>query len=64
MKQALIRSAREVILLADYTCFGQESVIQIAPLNAVHKIITDDALAASLRLQLSQLGIKVIIARI
>lgn len=62
MKQAMIRSAREVILLADHTFFGQESVVQVAPLTVVNKLITDDALPASVRLDLSKLGIQIILA--
>jgi DeoR family fructose operon transcriptional repressor len=62
IKQTMIQSAREVILLADNTSFGQEAFVQIAPVQVVHKIITDDALPASTRLQLSQLGIEVVIA--
>ncbi len=63
IKQAMIRSAKEVILLADHTCFNIESVIQVAPLNVVHRVITDDALPASMRLDLSKLGIQIILAR-
>ena len=62
MKQAMIRSAREVILLADNTFFGQESVVQVAPLTVVNKLITDDALPASTRLDLTKLGIQIILA--
>lgn len=62
IKQAMIRSAREVILLADHTCFGQESFIQVAPVTVVKKIIADDALPASVRLELSKLGIRVQLA--
>ncbi len=62
MKQAMIRSAREVILLADHTAFGQESVVQVAPLSVVNRLITDDALPASTRLELSKQGIQVILA--
>src|SRR5512133_2747685 len=62
MKQAMIRSAREVILLADHTYFGQESVVQVAPLTVVHRLITDDALPASVRLDLSKLGIHILLA--
>ena len=64
MKQAMIRSAREVILLADNTFFGQESVVQVAPLTVVNKLITDDALPASTRLDLTKLGIQIILANI
>lgn len=62
IKQHMIRAAREVILLADYTCFQQEALIQVAPITTVHKIITDDALPASIRLELGALGISVILA--
>ena len=63
MKQAMIRAAREVILLADHTKFGQESVVQVAPANVVNKLVTDNALPASMRLDLNKLGIEVIIAK-
>jgi DeoR/GlpR family transcriptional regulator of sugar metabolism/ABC-type sugar transport system substrate-binding protein len=63
VKQAMIRAAREVILLADHTRFGAEAVGQVASLNAVHKLITDNALPAGTRLELSKLGIAVLIAK-
>lgn len=62
VKQAMIRSARQVILLADNTCFGHESMIQVAPPSVVHKLIADDALPASWRLEMNKLGIEVILA--
>ena len=62
MKQAMIRSAREVILLADHTAFGAEVGIQVAPLKAVHKLITDDALPPSVRLDISKVGIQITLA--
>ena len=62
MKQAMIRSAREVILLADHTAFGAEVGIQVAPLKAVHKLITDDALPPSSRLDISKVGIQILLA--
>ena len=61
MKQAMIRSAREVILLADHTSFGAEAGIQVAPLSVVHKLITDDALPPSVRLDLSKAGIQIVL---
>lgn len=62
IKQAMIRSAREVIVLADHTVFGAEVGIQVAPLVAVHKLITDDALTPITRLEISKLGIQVLLA--
>ena len=61
MKQAMIRSAREVILLADHTSFGEEAGIQVAPLTVVHRLITDDALPPSIRLNISKLGVQIIL---
>jgi DeoR family fructose operon transcriptional repressor len=61
IKQAMIRSAREVILLADHTAFGAEAVVQVAPLTVVHKLITDDALPPSTRLEISKLGIQIVL---
>jgi DeoR/GlpR family transcriptional regulator of sugar metabolism len=64
MKQAMIRSARQVILLADHTLFQQEATVQVAPLTVVNQLVTDDALPASTRLDLSKLGIQIILANI
>ena len=60
IKQAMIKSAREVILLADHTKFNQESFIQIAPIDIVDVLITDNGLPASSRLQLNTAGVDVI----
>lgn len=62
IKQTMIKSARQVILLADHSMFESESTIQVAPLNVVHRLITDAALPASARVQISQMGIQVIVA--
>ncbi len=63
VKQAMIRAAREVILLADHTKFGQESVAQVAPTKVINKLITDNALPASTRLELTKLGIEIVLAQ-
>jgi len=62
IKQEMIRSAREVIVLADHTVFGAEVGIQVAPLVAAHKLITSDSLPPSTRLDVSKLGIQIILA--
>jgi DeoR/GlpR family transcriptional regulator of sugar metabolism/ABC-type sugar transport system substrate-binding protein len=59
IKQAMIRSAREVILLADHTSFGEEAGIQVAPLTVVQNLITDDALPPSTRLDITRVGIQI-----
>ena len=62
IKQAMINSARQVILLGEHTKFDQESFTQIAPIDVVDVLITDNGLPASSRLQLNTAGIDVIIA--
>jgi DeoR/GlpR family transcriptional regulator of sugar metabolism len=62
IKQAMIQSSREVILLADSTNFGEDSLVQVAPLSVVHTLITDDAMPASMRLDLNKLGISILLA--
>ena len=61
MKQAMIRSAREIILLADHTSFIEDATIQVAPLTVVHRLITDNALMASVRLNISKAGVQIIL---
>ena len=61
IKQAMIHSAREVIVLADHTAFGAEVGIQVAPLEVAHKLITDDALSPSIRLDISKTGIQIVL---
>jgi DeoR/GlpR family transcriptional regulator of sugar metabolism len=62
VKQAMIRSAREVILLADHTSFSTESIIQVAPLSVVNMLVTDDALDPSMRLNITKMGIRLLLA--
>ena len=64
IKQAMIRSAREIILLAEYTNFGQESVAQVAGLSSVNRLVTDDSLPAKIRLEIAKLGIKLDMASV
>ena len=63
VKQAMIRSAREVILLADHTSFFTESIIQVAPLSVVNVLITDDGLPPRIRLDLAKSGVRLILAQ-
>lgn len=41
VKQQMIRSAHEVVLLADHSKFGRRSTVKIAELDAVHCVVTD-----------------------
>ena len=61
-KQAMIRAAREVILLADHSKFEGDLVMQLAPIDAIDILVTDNALPASVRLELSTRGVEIILA--
>ena len=57
----MIRVAREVIVVADSSKFARRNLSLIAPLDAVHKIITDDALGAGMVTALKARGVEVIL---
>lgn len=62
IKQAMIKAAREVILLADHTKIGVESLVKIADVDQIDRLITDAGISAHDRLNLVQGGVDVIIA--
>lgn len=59
IKQAMIKSAREIIVVADHSAFMADVGIQVSPLDVVHQLITDDALPPSIRLNLLEKDIRV-----
>jgi len=63
IKQAMLQSAKETILLADHTEFKRTSIAHVAPITCAERLITDNALPASVRLELMKMGLKVIIAK-
>ncbi|MBI9046484.1 MAG: DeoR family transcriptional regulator [Anaerolineaceae bacterium] len=62
IKRAMIESSREIILLADHMCFRSESVVRFSPLKTITKLITDEALPASFRLEIQKAGVQVCVA--
>lgn len=64
VKQAMLKAAREVILLADTTKIGVESLIKVAPIESVDRLITDSGISAHDRLMLTQRGVEVSIAEV
>ncbi len=63
VKQAMLQSAQQIILLADHTKFRHPAIAHVAPLTQAEKLITDNALPASVRLELMKMGIEVILAK-
>jgi DeoR/GlpR family transcriptional regulator of sugar metabolism len=62
VKLMMLKAAREAILLADHTKLGVESLVKVAPLQAIHRLVTDGGISPHMRLSLSQRGIDVTIA--
>lgn len=62
VKQAMLRAAREVCVLADHTRIGTESLVKVGPIESVHRVITDAGISEHDRLALTQRGIDVTIA--
>ena len=60
VKQAMLRSAGETILVADSSKFDMTALIQVAPLKQIHKIITDDRLPEEAIRAIADQGVEVI----
>lgn len=60
--RAIIQFAPEVILVADHTKFGKMATAFVAPVTAVHKIVTDDKAPLLILAELRRMGIEVIVA--
>ena len=62
VKRAMIRSAREVVLVADAGKFGRTAFARIAGLAAVHALVTDRDPPEPLRRSLEAAGVRIIVA--
>lgn len=59
-KRAMIRSARQVILVTDSSKWGTTSLTKVAPLSEIDTIITDTDLPADARKEIEALGIELV----
>lgn|SRR5574341_632108 len=62
VKQAMIRCAKEIIVLADMTKFDHVAFARIAPLNVIHQIVTDRAPTGNLLEELNRSGVFIHVA--
>ncbi len=62
VKQAMLRAAHEVILLADNTKIGIDSLVKIAPLTGIHRLLTDVGISVYDRQTFAQDGVEVLVA--
>jgi len=62
VKQAMLKSAKEVILVADSSKFGKLAFAAVAPLRLVNRLVTDTGLDRESVSRLEEMGIEVILA--
>ena len=60
VKQAMMRAANEVILVADSSKWNLTTLVQIAPLSAIHKWVTDDHVSSETIQALENEGVQII----
>lgn len=64
VKRAMMAVAAEVILLADSSKFGRDSMVRVAPLEAVTRIVTDPGVEGDMVDHLREIGVDVVIAEL
>lgn len=62
VKQILIESAQEVVVVADSSKFGQTTFATVGPLESVAKMVTDKDISMEFRQAVEELGVEVILA--
>ena len=62
LKRSMMRAARQTIALADSSKLGQGSLVQIAPLNTISTLVTDDGITPEFLAQLTERGVRVVVA--
>ena len=62
VKRAMIAAASEVILLVDSSKFGRDSMVRVAPLETVTRIITDPGVDRQMEAHLRDIGVDLVIA--
>lgn len=63
VKKQMIKSSREVIVLADHSKFSRVAPIKIADMKLIDKIITDDGLEEKDKINIERFGTEIIIAK-
>lgn len=60
--RAMIRAARKVIIVADHSKFGRDSMIHVAPLSEINQIVSDKDLDPEFQLMLKSYNVDCILA--
>lgn len=61
-KRAMVRAARQVVVLADASKVGEESPVRFASLDEIDVVVTDDGIADDERAALTRAGLEVVVA--
>jgi DeoR family transcriptional regulator, fructose operon transcriptional repressor len=61
-ERAMMRAANEVIVVADSTKFGRQSLTHLCPLEAVHHLVVDDGISQPWREKVQAAGVDLIVA--
>ena len=63
IKQVMLRQSREVIVVADHSKFGAVALCEVAPIDAIDKIVTDAGATVEQIKPFLDAGIEVLIAK-
>lgn len=63
VKRAMIKAAREIILVADSAKIGRVSFAALGPLSLLHRLITDAGIRDEDRVAIEKMGIEITIAQ-
>lgn len=64
VKQAMIKSAKEIIVVADSSKFGKIAFAHVAPFSSIHKLVTDQLPPEPLLQKLNEYRIKIFLANV
>ncbi len=61
-ERAMMRAADQVIVVADSTKFGRQSLAHLCPLNAVNTLVVDEQTSGEWRERMTAAGVEVVVA--
>jgi DeoR/GlpR family transcriptional regulator of sugar metabolism len=61
-ERAMMQAADEVIVVADSTKFGRQSLAHLAPLNEAHHLVVDAEIDSQWKTRIEQAGVELLIA--
>ena len=61
-ERAMMQAAEEVIVVADSSKFGHQSLAHLCPLDAVHRLVVDDEISQEWRNKIPAAGVELLVA--